>query len=222
MFIITWFVVFTLCLEHVSGLLYLTPVIRWQHLIKCSSNSPGLSGVKPSIEKLNKELEDLTALLSREETELSALKAEYGDEINRINSEFERMQQRESHSHNMATERATKDAIKDILPIIDTMFRAQQTVQLQSLMHSSAALRYYNKIQQDLQDLLLSLEVTVVPTIGEEFNLQTMDALASLPSHDFPPGIVCQEYQPGYSAFGSCIRPALVAVSCGPGPGCAP
>lgn len=71
----------------------------------------------------------------------------------------------------------------------------------------------YKEAYQMVMDVIKSLGVEEVPTIGIEFDYELHQAVMQKPGTDFEEGTVCEEFQKGFKIGDSLIRPAMVAVA---------
>jgi molecular chaperone GrpE len=67
-----------------------------------------------------------------------------------------------------------------------------------------------------MEDILRQFQVTVVPTLGAEFDPRHHEALGSVEREDLPDQHVAEEIRRGYKLRERLLRPALVRVASNP------
>ena len=77
----------------------------------------------------------------------------------------------------------------------------------------------YQDVSNALLALLEGLGVERVEALGKDFDARDHEAVQMQESLDYADQVVCVQYQRGYRVGGRLVRPALVVVSSGPGPG---
>jgi molecular chaperone GrpE len=100
------------------------------------------------------------------------------------------------------------------LPVLDNFERALSAARdagQDALFHDGIVL-----IFKQLLEELRKEGLAAVDTVGEPFNPEVHDAVATLQHSGFPPNTVVEEMQRGYLLHGRLLRPALVTVSVDP------
>src|ERR1700751_1363283 len=134
------------------------------------------------------------------ESEVQKLKSERDtllDRLARLQAEFENARKRAAREQQEFRDFATADAIKALLPALDSFERALQTPATQLTEFRSGI----ELIYKQLQDALNKLGVRPVPAKGERFD-------PNGPDHQ-----VMDELQRGYKLKGRLLRPAMVRVA---------
>ena len=103
-----------------------------------------------------------------------------------------------------------KSLIEEILPVLDNLERA--------LSHASedglpALVEGIGVTHGMLMASLRKFNVTPVEAVGAPFNPVFHQAMAQVPTDDYPPNSVVEEYQKGYMLKDRLLRPAMVSVS---------
>ena len=103
-----------------------------------------------------------------------------------------------------------KSLIEEILPVVDSMERA--------LAHASedgqaAVVEGIRMTHGMLIAALRKFGVTPIESVGTPFDSAFHQAMAQVPSDDYPPNTVVEEYQKGYLLKERLLRPAMVTVS---------
>ena len=103
-----------------------------------------------------------------------------------------------------------KSLIEEILPVLDSMERA--------LGHASedgqaAVVEGIRMTHGMLVAALKKFGVTPIEAVGTPFDSAFHQAMAQVPSDEYPPNTVVEEYQKGYLLKERLLRPAMVTVS---------
>jgi molecular chaperone GrpE len=149
------------------------------------------------------------------DSELETLKAERAtllDRLARLQAEFENARKRAAREQQEFREYAVADAIKALLPILDSFERALQSgSQETSEFHSGIELIY-----KQLLDTLSKLGVSRVPAKGEQFDPHVHQAIEMVDTNQAPDHQVLEELQHGYKLKERLLRPAMVKVARNP------
>jgi molecular chaperone GrpE len=148
-------------------------------------------------------------------TELQKLKSERDallDRLARAQAEFENARRRASKEQQEFRDFAAADAIKSLLPVIDSFDRALQLKSEGGEFRSGIELIY-----KQLQDALAKLGVRPVPAKGEPFDPHYHEAIEMVETSDVPDHHVIEEFQRGYKFKDRLLRPAMVRVAKNPG-----
>jgi molecular chaperone GrpE len=146
------------------------------------------------------------------ESELEKLKAERDtliERLARLQAEFENARKRAAKEQHDFREYAQADAIKALLPILDSFERALRAPGSDvSEFRSGAELIY-----KQLQDALTKLGVRPVPAQGEPFDPHVHQAIEMVETRDVPDHHVVEELQRGYKFKDRLLRPSMVKVA---------
>jgi molecular chaperone GrpE len=145
-------------------------------------------------------------------SELEKLKAERAtllDRLARLQAEFENARKRAAREQQEFREYAVADAIKALLPILDSFERALQSgSQETSEFHSGVELIY-----KQLIDTLGRLGVSRIPAKGGQFDPHVHQAIEMVDTNQAPDHLVVEELQHGYKLKDRLLRPAMVKVA---------
>src|SRR6204780_1419597 len=147
--------------------------------------------------------------------ELEKLKAERDsllDRLARAQAEFENARRRASKEQQEFRDYAAVDAIKSLLPIIDSFERALRAKSDAADFRGGIELIY-----KQLQDALAKLGVRPVPAVGEPFDPHYHEAIEMVETADVADHEVLEELQRGYKFKDRLLRPAMVKVAKNPG-----
>lgn len=149
---------------------------------------------------------------SAEVTELQKIRAERDtllDRLARLQVEFENARKRAAREQQEFRDFATADAIKALLPAIDSFERALNAPASQENEFRSGV----ELIYKQLQDALTRLGVRPVPAKGEPFDPHVHEAIEMVETSDAPDHQVMDELQRGYKLKERLLRPAMVRVA---------
>jgi molecular chaperone GrpE len=148
-------------------------------------------------------------------TELQRVKAERDlllDRLARAQAEFENARRRASKEQQEFRDYAAVDAIKSLLPIIDSFERALRAKSDAADFRGGIELIY-----KQLQDALAKLGVRPVLAVGEPFDPHYHEAIEMVETADVADHEVLEELQRGYKFKDRLLRPAMVKVAKNPG-----
>ncbi len=145
-------------------------------------------------------------------SELEKLKAERDmllDRLARLQAEFDNARKRAAREQQEYRDYALTDAIKVLLPVLDSFERALQVGSGEkSEIRSGVELIY-----KQLQDALGKLGLRPVPAKGEIFDPHLHEAIEMVDTEDAPDHQVLDELQRGYKLKDRLLRPAMVRVA---------
>src|SRR5579864_1116709 len=149
-----------------------------------------------------------------EPSELQKLKSERDsllDRLARAQAEFENARRRATKEQQEFRDYAAADAIKALLPVLDSFERALQVKSEPGDFRSGVELIY-----KQLQDALAKLGVRAIPAKGEPFDPRVHEAIEMVETSDAPDHEVLDELQRGYKIKDRLLRPAMVKVAKNP------
>ncbi len=149
-----------------------------------------------------------------EPSELQKLKSERDsllDRLARAQAEFENARRRATKEQQEFRDYAAADAIKSLLPVLDSFERALQVKSEPGDFRSGVELIY-----KQLQDALQKLGVRAIPAKGEPFDPRVHEAIEMVETSDAPDHVVLDELQRGYKMKDRLLRPAMVKVAKNP------
>lgn len=146
------------------------------------------------------------------ESELEKVKAEraaYLDRAARIQAEFENFRKRSVRQQEEFREYAVADAIKSLLPILDSLDRALKTKAV-SLEDFRSGIELIDK---QFHDALAKLGVEPLEAEGQVFDPNFHQAVQMVDSDEVEDNHVIDELQRGYKLKDRLLRPAMVRVA---------
>jgi molecular chaperone GrpE len=133
------------------------------------------------------------------------------DRIARLQAEFENARKREQRERADYRAFAVADAVEQFLPVLDNFKLAINANGTAAQMRTGVEL-----IAKQMDDVLRSLNVTAVETVGQPFDPHVHEALESVERPDLPDHQVIEEVRRGYRIKDRLLRPALVRISVNP------
>jgi molecular chaperone GrpE len=149
------------------------------------------------------------------EGEMQKLRAERDsllDRLARSQAEFENARRRAGREQQEFRDYATVDAIRTLLPVLDSLERALQVKASAGDFRGGVELIY-----KQLQDALAKLGVCRIPAKGKQFDPRLHEAIEMVETADAPDHEVLEELQHGYKLKERLLRPAMVKVAKNPG-----
>ena len=142
--------------------------------------------------------------------QLSDALSEQKDKYIRLMSELENYKRRTAKERIELIQTAGKDIIINLLELLDDCDRAEkQMSQDTDINHvKEGTLLVFNKFRKTLE----AKGVKAISTLGEDFNVETQEAIAEVPGTPEQSGKVIDEIQKGYTLNDKLIRFAKVVV----------
>ena len=131
------------------------------------------------------------------------------DRLARLQAEFENARKRTAREQQEFREYAIADALKALLPILDSFERALQTSAADKSEFSGGV----ELIYKQLQDALLKLGLRAIPAKGEPFDPHLHQAIEMVDTSEVEDHHVLDELQRGYKLKDRLLRPSMVRVA---------
>ena len=148
-------------------------------------------------------------------SELEQVKAEraaYLDRLARLQAEFDNFRKRNAKAQQEYRDYALADALKTLLPILDSLDNALKTnAASREDFHAGIEL-----IDKQFHDVLTKLGVQPIPTKGEAFDPNVHQAIQMVDTDEAEDNHVLDELQRGYRLKDRLLRPAMVRVARNP------
>src|SRR6202167_369917 len=169
----------------------------------------------PAAENAEGDAVTIDSRVSTESSEVQKLRVERDtliDRLARLQAEFENVRKRTAREQQDFREYALADAIKALLPILDSFERALQIGAAErSEFHSGVELIY-----KQLQDALLKLGLRAIPAKGETFAPHLHEAIEMVDTTAAADHQILEELQRGYKLKDRLLRPSMVRVARNP------
>jgi molecular chaperone GrpE len=150
------------------------------------------------------------------EAQIEKLRAEsaaYLDRLARLQAEFDNFRKRAAREQQEYREYALAEALKLLLPILDSLDRALKTQAGGAEDFRSGI----DLIDRQFHDVLAKLGVEPVPTKGMAFDPSIHQAVQMISTTEVPENHVVEELLRGYKLRDRLLRPAMVMVAQNPG-----
>jgi molecular chaperone GrpE len=147
------------------------------------------------------------------EEQLAAREKEARDNWDRFlreRADLENYRKRVSREKEELLNYGNKSLIEEILPVVDNMERALAHAPEEG---QAAVIEGIRMTHGMLVTALRKFGVTPIEAVGTPFDSAFHQAMAQVPSDDYPPNTVVEEYQKGYLLKERLLRPAMVTVS---------
>lgn len=160
--------------------------------------------------------EDRVSLSAQVETLTAELKVEH-DRLLRISADFDNFRKRTQNEKLNLMDNVKGEVIEGLLPVLDNFERAKVQIKVETEGEKKINDSYQN-IYKQFVEILTSLGVKDVETVGTAFDPMFHEAIMREESTEYEEGIILQEFRKGFRLGERLLRPAMVKVSAGPGP----
>jgi molecular chaperone GrpE len=133
------------------------------------------------------------------------------DRLARLQAEFENARKRAERERMEYRDYAAASVVEQFLPVLDNFELALKASGSTEQLRSGVEL-----IVKQMEDVLRQMQVTAVPTVGEQFDPRHHEALGSVERADLPDQHVAEEIRRGYKIREKLLRPAMVRVVSNP------
>ena len=172
-----------------------------------------LSGIEPDAAPENETAapETVVELSLEEQLAAKAKEAhENWDRFLRERADLENYRKRVNREKEELLKYGNKSLIEEILPIVDNLERALEHASDDGMAPVVEGIRMTHSM---LMGALKKFGVTPIETTGATFDSAFHQAMSQVPSDDYPPNTVVQEFQKGYLLKERLLRPAMVTVA---------
>ncbi|CAN8300359.1 unnamed protein product [Cochlearia groenlandica] len=163
-----------------------------------------------SIEDEKLQLEDKVGSLSND---LSVER----DRLIRISADFDNFRKRTERERLNLVSNAQGEVVENLLSVLDNFERAKSQIKVETEGEEKVT-NSYQSIYKQFVEILGSLGVVTVETVGKPFDPKLHEAIMREDSAEYEEGVVLEEYRKGFLLGERLLRPSMVKVSAGPGP----
>ncbi len=153
------------------------------------------------------ESEELKTRCSKLEEELENQKAQYV----RLAADFDNYRKRQAQEREALLKYGAEDTLKKLLPILDTIERAEKS--FQELDDCQKLRENFEAIKKQLADSLSKIGLEKIETTGQEFDPNLHEAVMQTPTNEHEDHSIIAELQSGYKLHDRVVRPAMVNVA---------
>jgi molecular chaperone GrpE len=143
--------------------------------------------------------------------ELKAERDQIFDRLARLQAEFDNARKRQEREKTEFRDYALGNVVESFLPVLDNFALALNANASAEQLRTGVEL-----IVKQMDETLRSLNVQVIPTVGQPFDPRVHEALGSVERDDLPDQSVAEEIRKGYRIRERMLRPALVRVVSNP------
>ncbi|XP_038883542.1 protein GrpE isoform X1 [Benincasa hispida] len=154
------------------------------------------------------------------ETKLKSLTEELSvekDRVLRISADFDNFRKRTERERLSLVKNAQGEVVETLLGVLDNFERARAQIKVETEGEEKIN-QSYQSIYKQFTEILGSLGVVPVETIGKPFDPLLHEAIMREDSVEFEEGIILDEFRKGFLLGERLLRPSMVKVSAGPGP----
>lgn len=169
------------------------------------------------IEAFFQSIEDEKNSLENKVASLSAELAVEKDRILRISADFDNFRKRTERDRLSLMDNVKGEVVECLLPVLDNFERAKAQIKAETKGEETINSSYQSIFKQ-FMEILSSLGVAAVETVGNAFDPMLHEAIMREESSEFEEDIIIQEFRKGFKLGDRLLRPAMVKVSAGPGP----
>lgn len=130
----------------------------------------------------------------------------------RLTADFDNYRRRTGEEKAQIADSARSDVVKDLLPLVDAFELARTQVKAETEGEQRIN-NSYQGLYKQMVELMRTLGVEAVPTVGTPFDPEIHDAIMRQPDAEHPDGTVLKEFRKGFRLGDKLIRPAMVQVS---------
>ena len=130
------------------------------------------------------------------------------DRLARMQAEFDNARKRAAKEQQDYRDYALTDAVKTLIPVLDSFERALQSASEKSEFRSGVEL-----IHKQLQDALAKIGVQPITAKGQQFDPRFHEAIEMVDTEDAKDHEVLDELQRGYKLKDRLLRPSMVRVA---------
>ena len=134
------------------------------------------------------------------------------DRLARLQAEFDNYRKRAAREQQEFREYAVAEAIKALLPALDSLERAVDAAHQESTKIETLRSGVELTLKQ-IQDALSKLGVTTIEAHGAQFDPQLHEAIEMVATDEVPENHVVEELLRGYRIKDRLLRPAMVRVA---------
>lgn len=179
-----------------------------EHELPVEDGQSGEQAGAPATEEAAPSVAELQAQLEKLHAENSA----YIDRLARLQAEFDNFRKRSVREQQEFREYALAEALKLLLPILDSLDRALKTQNAGADDFRSGI----ELIDRQFHDVLAKLGVEPITAKGALFDPNLHQAVQMLPTTEVPENHVVEDLQRGYKLRERLLRPAMVLVARNP------
>jgi molecular chaperone GrpE len=130
------------------------------------------------------------------------------DRLARLQAEFDNARKRAEREKADFRDYAVGNVVEQFLPVVDNFELALKSTGSAEQLRQGVEL-----IVKQMEEVLVRLQVTAIPAVGEPFDPRLHEALGTVERDDVPDQHVAEEIRRGYRIRERMLRPAMVRVA---------
>ena len=159
--------------------------------------------------------ENIEAEEASEKTEeINPLQEKY-DTLNnqyiRLAADFDNYRKRQAQERESLINYGKTEALTKLLEVLDNFDRAEKT--LKDTTDIDCVKEAFAVLHKQITDSLEKMGLTLIETVGKEFDPNIHDAVMQTPTEEYPDQTIIAELQKGYKLGDKVLRPSLVNVA---------
>ena len=151
-----------------------------------------LSDEAEGAQEVDRDLAELYEQVERASTERDQLK----DQLMRTMADFQNFRKRTADEKRAIQELANENLIRDLLPVLDSFERGLAS--MESAKDVSVVAEGIRAIERQFRATLEANKVTKIPSVGQPFDPDLHDAIATVETPDSVDGTIVDEVEAGY------------------------
>ncbi|KAL3819634.1 hypothetical protein ACJIZ3_005539 [Penstemon smallii] len=169
------------------------------------------------VESFLKSIEDEKTDLERKVANLSEELSNERVRVLRISADFDNFRKRTERERLSLVTNAQGEVVESLLSVLDNFERAKAQIKVATEGEEKIS-NSYQSIYKQFVEILGSLGVVPVETVGKPFDPMMHEAIMREDSTEYEEGVIIEEYRKGFELGERLLRPSMVKVSAGPGP----
>ena len=129
----------------------------------------------------------------------------------RLAADFDNYRKRQAQERESLINYGKTEVLSKLLEVLDNFDRAQTA--LKESDDANCVKEAFDVLYKQITDSLEKLGLTLIETVGKEFDPNIHDAVMQTPSTEYPDQTIIAELQKGYKLGDKVLRPALVNVA---------
>ncbi|PPS16558.1 hypothetical protein GOBAR_AA04007 [Gossypium barbadense] len=178
-----------------------------------SNDESKVADIEAFLNSIEDEKVDLEKKMASLSEELSIEK----ERVLRISADFDNFRKRTERERLSLVSNTQGEVLENLLPVLDNFERAKAQIKFETEGEEKIS-NSYQSIYKQFMEILSSLGVEPVETVGNLFDPMLHEAIMREDSTEFEEGIILQEFRKGFKLRERLLRPSMVKVSAGPGP----
>ncbi|KAK7852243.1 protein grpe [Quercus suber] len=178
-----------------------------------SNDESGVAEIESFLKSIEEEKISLEGKVASLSEELLTEK----ERILRISADFDNFRKRTERDRLSLLTNAQGEVVESLLPVLDNFERAKSQIKVETEGEEKIN-NSYQSISKQFIEILNSLGVVPVETVGNPFDPLLHEAIMREDSNEYEEGIIIQEFRKGFKLGDRLLRPSMVKVSAGPGP----